>query len=138
MTETVFYTDSTAPAAYTGDLKRGIAGNTTGDVDKVQYALYEDTATWDAWSSWAEQNAYSSAGYTDYSSRALRMVGNWPTMQANTATDPDPSTATKSFMCITASGKGGVCMEGEIGASTNTVKTYYIPSADIVAKLETP
>ena len=66
------------------------------------------------------------------------MVGNWPTMQANTAAAGDPSTATLSFMCITSTGKGGVCMEGEIGASTNTVKTYHIPSDAIVAKLETP
>ena len=64
---------------------------------------------------------------------------NWPTMQASTAaTDSDPDTSTKSFMCITKASAGGVCMEAIIGASENTVNTYYIPSADLTTKLTTP
>ena len=135
MTETVYYTDSTPPASYTGSLNTGISGSNTG----IKYALFEDTATWDAWYDWATVNAYSSTGRTKYPSRALNMVGYWPTMQASTAaTDADPDTSTKSFMCITKASAGGVCMEAIIGASENTVNTYYIPSADLTTKLTTP
>ena len=135
MTDAVYYTDSTPPAAYTGSLKTGISGTNTG----IRYALFEDTATWDAWNDWATVNAYSSTGRTNYTSRALNMVGYWPTMQTSTAaTDSDPDTATKSFMCITKGSTGGVCMEAIIGASENTVNTWYIPGADIATKLTTP
>ena len=135
MTETVYYTDTTPPAAYTGDMKTGISGSNTG----IKYALYEDTATWDAWSDWATTNGYSSTGRTTYSSRALNMVGYWPTMQASTAaSDSDPDTATKSFMCITKASVGGVCMEAIIGASENTVNTWYIPTADLATRLTDP
>ena len=67
------------------------------------------------------------------------MVGYWPTMQANTAADDvTPKTATRGFMCVTNTSKGGVCMEAEIGASENTVYTYYVPAAAIDTKLKTP
>ena len=135
MTDAVYYTDSTPPGAYSGSLKTGIAGSNTG----ISYALYEDTATWDAWYDWALVNAYSDTGRTNYSSRALNMVGLWPTMQTSTASsDADPDTATKSFMCITKGSTGGVCMEAIIGASENTVNTYYIPGANIATKLTDP
>ena len=135
MTDAVYYTDSTPPGAYSGSLKTGIAGSNTG----ISYALYEDTATWDAWYDWALVNAYSDTGRKNYSSRALNMVGLWPTMQTSTAaTDSDPDTATKSFMCITKGTTGGVCMEAIIGASENTVNTYYIPGASIATKLTDP
>jgi len=135
MTEAVYYTDSTPPASYTGSLKTGISGTNTG----IRYALFEDTATWDAWNDWATVNAYSDTALKTYTSRALNMVGYWPTMQTSTAaTDSDPDTATKSFMCITKGSTGGVCMEAIIGASENTVNTYYIPGAGIATKLTTP
>ena len=135
MTETVYYTDTTPPAAYTGSMKTGISGTNTG----IKYALYEDTATWDAWYDWATVNGYSDTGRKNYTSRALNLVGYWPTMQASTAaTDSDPDTATKSFMCITKASAGGVCMEAIIGASENTVNTWYIPAADLTTKLTDP
>lgn len=63
-------------------------------------------------------------------------------MVANSAADDAMSNATKSFMCITdassSSNKGGYCMEGEIGASENTVKTYYLTEAEIATKLTAP
>ena len=76
MTETVYYTDSAPPAAFTGTMLTGIAGTNTG----IKYALWEDTATWDAWYDWALVNGFSKTGRETYSSRAIRMVGSWPTM----------------------------------------------------------
>lgn len=63
-------------------------------------------------------------------------------MVANSAADDAMSNATKSFMCITdassSANMGGYCMEGEIGASENTVKTYYLTVAEIATKLTAP
>ena len=61
-------------------------------------------------------------------------------MQANSADTDSGETdnTTKSFMCITAAGKGGVCMEAIIGSSENTVNTYYLKASEIATKLETP
>lgn len=135
MTEAVFYTDSTPPVDYTGSLNTAISGLTTG----IDYKLYEDTATWDAWYDWAVTNAFDDVGFKTYSSRALKIVGHWPTMQVNSA-DVDGGAAdntTRSFMCITASSKGGVCMEALVGASENTVNTYYLAKDDIGTKLQT-
>ena len=134
MTDSVYYTDSTPPATHTGSLKTGLSGSNTG----VKYALYEDTATWDAWYDWAQVNGFDDTGYTTYSSRALRIVGYWPTMQKNSAADGEDSNATQSFMCITSSSKGGVCMEAIIGDSENTVNTWYLKASEIATKLETP
>ena len=132
----MYYTDSTPPATYTGSMKTGISGSNTG----VKYALYEDTATWDAWYDWANVNGYDNTGSTTYSSRALRLVGYWPTMQKNSADidNGEDDNTTQSFMCITSSSKGGVCMEAIIGDSENVVNTWYLGSSDIATKLTTP
>ena len=117
MTETVYYTDSTPPADYTESLTSVMSGENMS----IKYALYDDQATWDAWYDWAQINAYSDTGFTNYSSRAIKIVGKWPTMQVNSndteAVDFVDNT-TRSFMCITASAKGGVCMEA-------FVQTYF-------------
>lgn len=65
------YTDATPPTAFTGDLREAIPGETGANVPKVQYALYSDTTTWDAWVTWAEQNALDFENTTQYSSRAI-------------------------------------------------------------------
>ena len=136
MTEAVFYTDSTPPTDYTGSLATAIGGKDSG----IKYMLYEDTATWDAWYDWAVTNGFSDTGFKTYSSRALKIVGHWPTMQTNSA-DVDGGevdNTTRSFMCITKASKGGVCMEAVIGASENTVNTYYMGAADIATRLTDP
>ena len=45
---TTYYTDSTTPTAY-----KDSSAYSTGIANKITYALYEDTATWSAWESWA-------------------------------------------------------------------------------------
>jgi len=130
-----FYTDSTPPTAYSGSLTTAIAGINAGDTPRVSYALYEDATTWSAWVEWAKVNAYvvetdgHIMDYNKYTSRALQMVGYWPTMQANTAAADATDNATKSFMCIMSASDGGVCMEAIIGASTNEVNTWRIPAS---------
>ena len=136
MTETTFFTDSTPPTDFTGDLHSVFTGANSG----IEYMLYTDTAVWDPWYDWAQVNGFSATGFETYSSRALKIVGHWPTMQANSADTDNGETdnTTKSFMCITAAGKGGVCMEALIGSSENTVNTYYLKASEIATKLETP
>lgn len=95
------YTDATPPAAFTGSLRVGIAGETGAVLPKVQYALYTDSTTWDNWTSWAKQNALDFQNTIDYSSRALQIVGNWPTIPGD-YTDADTSVEYKKYpaMCI--------------------------------------
>ena len=133
MTETTFFTDSTPPTDFTGDLANVFSGANSG----IEYMLYEDKVVWDPWYDWAQVNGFSADGFENYSSRALKIVGHWPTMQTNSADTDNGETdnTTRSFMCITASGKGGVCMEAMIGASENTVNTWYLGSSDIATKL---
>ena len=54
---TTTYTDATPPVDYTSRegkfLNTGLAGKTTGQLDRISYALYEDTDTWTAWTTWA-------------------------------------------------------------------------------------
>ena len=45
---TTYYTDSTTPTAY-----KDSSAYSVGIANKITYALYEDTATWSAWESWA-------------------------------------------------------------------------------------
>jgi len=89
MTEAIFYTDSTPPLATIGDLTMGINGCTKqpvgetaatcstdpptsiNPVNRVEYALYEDSATWSAWTAWAEDNVYNVEQLNKYSARAL-------------------------------------------------------------------
>ena len=124
MAEEVFFTDSTPPVDYTDSLKSVISGANMG----ISYMLYDDQATWDSWYDWAVTNAYNDFGFKNFSSRAIKIVGLWPTMQANSADTEagEDDNTTRSFMCITATNKGGVCMEAIIGASENTVKTWYM------------
>ena len=81
MTETVFFTDSTPPTDFTGQLESVFSGANSG----IEYMLYTDQTVWDPWVDWAQVNGFSADGFTKYSSRALKIVGYWPTMQANSA-----------------------------------------------------
>ena len=89
-TTTVYYKDSTGPAATLGTLKTGVKPYGSATQDRVQYALYEDSATWTAWSAWAKQNAYDGTSMTKFSSRALKVYGYWDTI----------AYSEKSAMCI--------------------------------------
>ena len=128
-TTTVYYTDSTPPLAYTKPLNAAIPGATTTDANIMEYALYKDDKTWNAWVSWAGQNALSYDRTTKYSSVAFQLVGNWPTM----------AEGEKSFMCIedkaTSANKGAVCMEANITGTTFATKTYRIPTASVATKI---
>lgn len=103
MTETIFYTDSTPPLATIGALSTGINGckgdlcdaetlaTVDSSLDRVQYALYEDSATWTAWTAWAQDNVFNPEQLDKYSATALQIVGKWDTIEEGD----------KSFMCIT-------------------------------------
>ena len=52
--EVIYYTDATPPNAYTGSLKTGISAFESGGAPLIQYKLYEDTETWNAWEAWAD------------------------------------------------------------------------------------
>ena len=71
-----FYTDSTTPTAMTSAVK-GNTGYNVAIADKIEYALYEDSATWTAWSAWAQSNALNSSNIANFSSRALEVKGMW-------------------------------------------------------------
>ena len=68
---TVYYTDSTPPATFTGTMNTGLKGLTDTKPDRIKYALYDDATTWAAWLSWAQQNAYDNNALKNFSSRAL-------------------------------------------------------------------
>ena len=128
---TVYYSDSTPPAAYPGeDYGVGIAKFAAGNYDRVDYALWVDDVTWDGWVSWAKQNMYVTDAETaaeefrtgTYSSLALKIRGYWDTIAEGDF----------SFMCIAgASDYGAVCVEAFIEGSnpptTLSSKTFRIP-----------
>ena len=78
MTTTVTYTNETPPSSAT---TLGLTLNTAIEPadttstfalnDRISYALYEDTATFDAWTSWATTNAVNPTQLTNYSARAI-------------------------------------------------------------------
>lgn len=77
-----FYTDETPPATWTGDLnlvKRitSTSGDTVAFGGQLNYALFEDTTTWDNWSAWAQRNSIHYKDLTWFSSRALQLTGTW-------------------------------------------------------------
>lgn len=59
-------------------------------------------------------------------------------MVADTSAEDANSNATRSFMCITSSDKGGVCMEALIGASENSVSTWRLTAAQVSTRLTAP
>ena len=131
MTETtIFYSDSTSPDAYPGDvMKTGIAGKSTGDYDRVQYALWDDTTVWDAWVVWAMSSGYDSNNFTDFSSRAYRIVGRWETIGEGEL----------SFMCIKHATAGALCVEAVITGDPPTSyasNTYSVASANVATLLD--
>jgi len=134
-TTTVYYTDSTSPSATLGTLVQAVPPFGTATQDRIEYALYDDSVTWNAWSNWAKQNAYDSNAMTKFSSRALKMTGHWDTMNEGD----------KSAMCIadsrTSGAKGALCAEAYIYQSSGTKKyeskTYSILAADVATKLPT-
>ena len=98
----------------------------------MEYSLYEDSATWNAWYAWAKQNAYDSAAMTKFSSRALKLNGYWDTIASGDL----------SAMCISdtsSTAKGALCAEAYIHTVSSAVvydsKTYSIKGADIATKL---
>lgn len=133
------YTDATPPAAYSGDLRMAIAGETGAVLPKVQYALYESTTTWGNWVDWAEQNALDFQNTKDYSGRALQIVGNWPTISGDytdagaDADDTADDTEIKYYpaMCIkdeaSSNAKGTICVAGNRDESdVYTTITYAL------------
>ena len=52
-TTTIYYTDSTAPSALLGSMSVGVGPYGTATQNRVEYSLYDDSATWTAWSAWA-------------------------------------------------------------------------------------
>ena len=139
MTDTenvVYYSDSFAPVLPVDVLqvatimKAGLAGKKESDYNRVEYALWEDTATWGAWLNWAQQNAYdgNTGRGEKFSGRAIRIEGRWETM----------AEGDKSFMCIqdasSASPKGAICVEANLTGdpvSTYDTKTYSITNAGL-------
>jgi len=73
-------------------MNTAIPGKLENDADRMQYALYEDTKTWEAWKAWAEIEGIKTSRTENFTSRALHLRGNW-------ATIPDDGLS-KSFMCI--------------------------------------
>ena len=133
-TTTVYYTDSTSPSSKLGVVSQGIAPFTGKSQDRVEYSLFEDSATWTAWYAWAKQNAYDSNAMGKFSARALRLNGYWDTIAEGDL----------SAMCIIdyrggTTGKGALCVEAYIhkvsGTDTYDSKTYSIKQANIASKL---
>ena len=133
---TTYFTDSTPPAAYTGTYTTAIAGKAAGAVDRMQYALWQDDVTWDAWVSWAKQNSYNDGTnrYENFSSWALSIRGYWSTIGETNL----------SHMCIgdtESTSYGAVCVEAALsgGAPPTTFasRTFRIAAADVAGKLDT-
>ena len=118
-----FYTDTTPPAAYTGSLETGIGGIASSDDDRIKYALYQDTDTWSAWTDWAEVNGRKYSRVSDFSSTALQIIGYWDSIPSGNSED-DPIVYTKSFMCLSNTATGTICMEAFAVDDTWTAKTY--------------
>ena len=134
-TTKTYYTDSTGPSTTLGVLSTGLAPFGSKTQPRVQYALYEDSATFTAWYAWAKQNAYDSNAMTKFSSRALKLYGFWDTMAKDDL----------SLMCIedrsTSNAKGALCAEAYLtevsGTTVYDSKTYSIKAADTATKLPT-
>lgn len=92
-----------------------------GEEDRMQYALYEDSKTWEAWKSWAEIEGIKTDRIKYFTPRALHLRGNW-------ASIPDDG-KTKSFMCIADNNatvlenRGAICMEANV---TGVSKVYSV------------
>ena len=81
---TVFYNDTTGPTALTtldtsasmltaipGWDATAAADKADGVDDRIQYALYQDTATWTAYAAWTEQNGLMYENVSLFSDTAL-------------------------------------------------------------------
>lgn len=79
-TTTVYYTDYTSPSLILGSLTTGLKAKGTATQPRIEYSLYDDSATWNAWYSWAQQSAYDSTTMNTFSSRAMKIVGYYDTM----------------------------------------------------------
>ena len=108
-----------------------------GEMDRMQYALYEDTQTWEAWKAWAEIEDIKTDRIKNFSSRALHLRGNW-------ATIPDDGKA-KSFMCISDNtieklpdtpNLGAICMEAQVVSSVYSTVTWRMTYAQANTKLK--
>ena len=71
--ETEFFTDSTQPRAYTGEMVVAIAHESEEAAlqNRVEYALYSDTTTWTSWVEWAMMNAYDGTNWLRFSAQAI-------------------------------------------------------------------
>ena len=120
--EKINYTNYTPPSAYKNGMHTAIPGKLKkekGESDRMQYALYEDSKTWEAWKAWAEIEGIKTERTEYFTPRALHLRGNWATISDDGKT--------KSFMCISdnatlpADNRGAICMEAQV---TGTSKTY--------------
>lgn len=127
--ETEFFTDSTQPRAYTGDMVAAIANTVDNQANIIEYALYSDETTWNAWAAWAVENAYDGTNWTRFSGRALMISGKWDTI----------GEGEKSTMCMadasTSSPKGAICMEADItvvnAENVFTTHTYIVQATSV-------
>lgn len=135
----ITYTNYTPPSAYKQTMVTAIKGklkDETGEMDRMQYALYEDTQTWEAWKAWAEIEGIKTDRIKNFSPRALHLRGNW-------ATIPDDGKA-KSFMCIsdktvdsvTTPNLGAICMEAQVVSSVYSTVTWRMTYAQANTKLK--
>ena len=128
---TVYYTDSTTPTAYSDS-----SAYSVGIANKISYALYEDTATWTAWNTWASGNALNGLNITNFSSRAINVIGTWETFIKGQ--ESNVNTWATSFMCMedkaTTDPRGGWCAAAAITTVSSTTTydstTYRATSAN--------
>lgn len=132
------FTDASPPVAYSGSLTEAIAGT---NFAKVEYALYDDSSTWNDWVDWAKQNAIDFDNTKDYSSRALQIVANWPTIPGDVPVDNADPIRKYPTMCMqdysTANDKGTICVEGNRDTEdVYTTKMYHLTKAETTANLD--
>ena len=131
---TVFYNDSSGPTAYTGTRNVGIAAKNSWDPPRITYALYEDSATWSAWTAWAQSNALNTNNIENFSARALEVHSNWHGVNETEY----------SFMCVedesTETNYGAWCAEAYIDSSTGQkiydTRTWRLSATDVTTKLD--
>ena len=133
-----FYTDSTTPKAMS-TIVNGFTYN-AAIAGKIEYALYEDSATWSAWTTWAKNNGLNANNVSYFSSRALEVKGTWDSFVKLPASD---NLWVPSFMCMedkgTANNRGAWCAVANVVTASSTTtyasKTFRMSSADFQTKV---
>ena len=135
MTTTVYYSDSTpptAPASITGDqpTRQTALIDATTNFTYLRYYLYQDTSTFEAWTTWAERNKLTTNKNDQHydGSNVLSFTATYPEFYGgNDNTDND------GFCIIDAdsseNNKGAICVvtdKGNIATKTyNFTKTQW-------------